>query len=491
MIKTRHIFLDVKNFLDENLKSNPPKNLKYDLKVFYNLISYIEQLSMYTEEEHVRISQRNLTNFLNISKETLNKYIKYLISIYLIHRTSCYNISEKEKISYGYKFCNEVIFTTFEKYCYSYESETGLKEFNLNDVGVKYTFDNISNLKVDLNSAIKKLNNLYFNEDISMRKCKSSSNGLYDLAIGKYFISRGKDSDRIYSSFTGISKRVSEFVYFKGKQLSEIDAKSSQLLILSYLTRNVKSDFHKIVKEQDFYIWMLDRVSNLLKDSDKEYVVYNSKLKRVGEYLKPEMLTRDFIKGEVYKSMFSFFGGNSCTTRIFKKFFTPVIDEFYTLLNNYNQTNCIEISPAAFLQRFEAGVFINAFIELNDNGIECFTKHDSICFLSQDYTAVLECLIKHYALNGMDDIKDFLKEKLYYKTLTHELEPVKIYNIEQEFKTLKTQVESDKLNFYNKKTKEFFNGTKVEFIEKFNLLNSSVNRLILGNAKSYLSWIVV
>ena len=225
MLTTRHIFIDVKNYLDENLKVNPPKNLKYDLKVFYNLISYVEQHLMYTEEEHVRISQKNLTKFLCISKETLNKYVLYLISICLIHRTSCYNISEKEKVSYGYKFCNEVIFTTFEKYCYSYESNNGLKEFNLKDAGVSYTLKNISKLTVDLNSAIQKLNGLYFNNDISIRKCKSSANGLYDLAINKYFISRGEDSNRIYSSFTGISKRVSEFVYFKGKQLSEIDAK--------------------------------------------------------------------------------------------------------------------------------------------------------------------------------------------------------------------------------------------------------------------------
>lgn len=39
---TKHIFDDIKLVLDYNLISNPPKNIKYDLKTFYNLLSYID-----------------------------------------------------------------------------------------------------------------------------------------------------------------------------------------------------------------------------------------------------------------------------------------------------------------------------------------------------------------------------------------------------------------------------------------------------------------
>lgn len=173
---------------------------------------------------------------------------------------------------------------------------------------------------------------------------------------------RNSTNNRLDTNLTNLPAPLFDHL-LKENGMVELDLMNSQPALLSHILKTdmVQGEdiklFHSLTNKTGFY----------------EYMAQNT------------LLTRDDAKIMIFQVFFGVANGRSNLNKIFRELF-PTVDNW---INNYKAKNPKKGSFAILLQRLESNLFIdNIYYPLLQQGIVCFTKHDSVSFFAKDYDKV-------------------------------------------------------------------------------------------------------
>jgi hypothetical protein len=199
--------------------------------------------------------------------------------------------------------------------------------------------------------------NCFFQKEESLFKLKCRLSAILQLT-NRRFIKKGIKVDRIYNSFSNLSKISRKHLHIKGTYFKSIDIKNCQPLLLSYYilqTGGVIDDLYlDNCEEGILYETLMDE--ELIKDMTKE---------QYEEY-------RNSIKVQTYKNIYFNLNKNADITIRFANLYPNV----YYFLDNYYQHN-LEETMASNLQNIEASIFNNI---VAPKSIGYYTLFDAIYF---------------------------------------------------------------------------------------------------------------
>lgn len=200
-------------------------------------------------------------------------------------------------------------------------------------------------------------NNCLFNKQQSLFNLKCRLSAILQLS-NRRFINKGKKVDRIYNSFSNLSRISRKHLHIKGSYFKSIDIKNCQPLLLSYyILQNggiIDDLYLNMCEEGKFYESLMDE--SLIKDMNKE---------QYEEY-------RDNIKIETYKNILFFLNKEAEITKKFANLYPNI----YYFMDNYYRHN-LEETMASNLQNIEASIFNNI---VAPKSIGYYTLFDAIYF---------------------------------------------------------------------------------------------------------------
>lgn len=188
----------------------------------------------------------------------------------------------------------------------------------------------------------------------------------------KRFIKKGEKVDRIYHSFTNLSRISRKYLNIKGKTFYSLDIANCQPLLLCYYIISqggvIDDNYLKACEDGLFYETLMD--SEYVKTlNDEQYEEY-----------------RDEIKVSTYKCIyFDFKKGKPIVNK-----FAEMYPNTYYFLDNFYQT-ITDITMASILQNIEASIF-NTIEPVKSNYY--FTLFDAIYFNNWEDSISIECEIK-------------------------------------------------------------------------------------------------
>ncbi len=216
--------------------------------------------------------------------------------------------------------------------------------------------------KIDYKNAIideikKYKEECMFNKQESINKLKHRLSAILQLS-NKRYIKKGKKVNRIYNSFSNLSRISRKHLTIKGQYFKSIDIKNCQPLLLSYFilqSGDIIDDIYlEVCQNGTFYETLMD----------------TELIEKMNEYQYEEY--RIFLKEEVYKNILFNLNKNTDITIKFAELYPNV----YYFLDNYYKYN-LEETMASNLQNLEASIFNN--IEA-PKSIGYFTLFDAIYF---------------------------------------------------------------------------------------------------------------
>ena len=181
------------------------------------------------------------------------------------------------------------------------------------------------------------------------------------------FASKGDSVDRVYSSFSSLSKISRKFITYNGKPFYEVDIKNCQpLLLICLLIENgysIDSDYVKNVVSGKFYESLMEEAKNQGYTTQKSIKSKNNEL----EFIDMMMNIRDDVKILCYSDIF--FAkklNNTNIVKVFKSLYPLVYDALKQLTEQEN-------TLANQLQNLEADIVLNVVPKS-----PYFTVHDAI-----------------------------------------------------------------------------------------------------------------
>jgi len=512
------ILTDIKKIIDFKLTKT---NENYYNDVLYSILDIIYSMQI-NNNNFIKISLPTFKSVLNIPTKQVKRHINFLIENNIINRSKLlFNGDTNRYETYKYKINKKVIdeINSFNFFIYevqdNYINEIDIaKNIRLTDNKILNLEHALNNTTIDVPTALETI----YNSDKSKISKINIALNVYKLYFGIHKLRYGNNVNRVYSAVTSISSIVHENIYINKKRVSEVDANSSMLTLISNKTRHVQSKLHQVIDNEDIYTWIMNRIKYKLSIEEKTYpleheieneLTYTNKLYKLNDeklyrrkngvfrfyenekwyYIKHQDITRDLIKKQVYASIFSGFNKTSMVSEIIHESFGNAINEIFKEANINIHDKDKGSKLAIYIYNIESNIWINTASELITLGINVITKHDSILFLKKDTQIVKETLHKHMTSNG---IKNY---KLTFKLREMDELPItpKIiinYKIRR-YSSSNGNIKTVKYNFYNKKTTERYTGTQNNFINIFKLNKGNVSKLINGTRKSTGGWIII
>lgn len=328
-----------------SIVDRPIKSQKLFVRNILDFLNYLDSVFI-TEEKETINSEIFIRYFTN------NYYIRYkdiLSELEIITKVphSDGTWYEKGKYSLKYKVHNKYL--EMDELCLVVIGE-GRKKYDRPmsiddrlDLDDRY-INTIDKLEINIVNAIEAEMNYCYENELPLSVLKIRLNRLFYLKQ-KRFIKKGNKVDRIYHSFTNISKVSRKHLNIK---MNYIDLKNSQPLILVYYLINngmLVDDNYKLDCEEGMFY---ERFYDLYNDID----------------------IRTKIKQNIYKSIFFGFNQNSLVNKRFKELYPST----WSSLNDISKT---DITLASRLQNIEAELFCNLVPKKSKN---YFTLFDAIYF---------------------------------------------------------------------------------------------------------------
>jgi len=519
------------------LLTKKEKNTTIKLYILYSIAELINSYNDYQEHANflsgVEIPISRFKSNLNISSTTFNLHILFLITNQIVWRSKLSYSTTNAVTStgsfyndtYRYDIHSDIPFNTCKKFIYTIDKEIHTPAFaqpTKYDLELNNLITVLNGVKIDFDAA---LDDVFLDSTRNNIATRHAATAIYNIAIQQFMITRGKKVNRVYSNITALPSSVHKYIYLDNKHVSEVDAVSSQLTLMSYLTRkqSLNSDFHSIIDDGIIYKYIIQKLKEqlnfeILNDNIKpkkdfeinEGLYYRNTLYKINKlpfrrrkagvlqyidsnnkwnYIHRNKITKKIIKPLVFAAIFSGFDNNNAISKIFHSEFNSVINVFYDTvgITEYDMKNKLVGSVAAtFLQNLEAKIWIGAASELISKGIPVLTKHDSMLFNLKYKITVNDILVKHYKLNGIN-IKS---TQLGLTENSNEIEftPSPIEVVELDINKRLTKLHGVKYKFKNKITNEIIEVTLNEFKINYCISSSSVSRLLKGKLKSIKGW---
>jgi hypothetical protein len=191
-----------------------------------------------------------------------------------------------------------------------------------------------------------------------------------NLRTGNIHVGRNRTNNRLDTNLTNMPSCLYN-VIAEANNLMQVDAVNSQYAILADIMKNegIESDFIKDAQDGNLYENVEEKLN--LKD-------------------------RDAAKKGLMQVIFapSFYGGG------FKDGLKKLYPELIAFSDGYKEDKGHN-QLAIMLQKFESGMYIDEISnELQQNGVECTSKHDSIICRASDVDVVLDTMKEKMMLNG-------------------------------------------------------------------------------------------
>jgi len=297
----------------------PIKNTNIAIKNILEFLRYVDILLSLKGKSVITLSQKVLIEHL--SRNEYKSYMNLLKEIEVITEVpyedgTFYNkekhLSKKYRIHNQYlqqEVCIVIFGRKYSKIEYQIEGKYNSKLVNT-----------IKNMDIDIKSAIQ--------DEIKNKKDNNSLRSRLNRVLNLYskrFISKGIKVNRVYHSFSNISKISRKHLHIKGNRFNNIDVRCCQPLLLCY---------HLIKNNMEI---------------DEQYI-YDCQVGILYEnFITPE-LDRTSTKVELYKSIFFDFKPNSLIAKKFKSLYP----------NTYKSLEILdkdETKLACKLQNCEAEIF--------------------------------------------------------------------------------------------------------------------------------------
>jgi len=235
------------------------------------------------------------------------------------------------------------------------------------------------------------------NSNISNHKKKFNLLNIDNIANKEIFVSRGKNNNRIISSFTNLKSNIRKFCYIDGKELQSIDLQSSQLTLFVHYLKNKYNNpevlkFYNLVTEGDVYEHFLQRSKDL---NLEKYKIWNSG-NFSWDYI--EIKERRDVKREIFNFLYSKIKVNNSFKKYleidFPNVYKIIIDEKRLRRKTKMKNMAVE------LQKLESNIFIPVSDKYITKG--ALTVHDSIYFVPELYDDILKDLKISFKNNKID-----------------------------------------------------------------------------------------
>ena len=506
----RYILGDIQEIISNNLKIDKITEKGFiNESLLYDIIFLIEENlnSQLDINNGVEIYRDKWTNRLNLGYNTILRHIDWLVKYRIIWRSNLtFTPSDKgfKNDIRRYNIHKDIIINNYQRFVY-----TTYKDFNkiqnilpiIDSETKSNIYLNLLKISIDLESALKTI----YNIDMKYKGKKQQSFYTYQIAFQKFNIIQKSDEKRVFHTITSLSSELHKDLYIDNQQVSEIDARQSQLVLLSLITKNIDDSFYNDVHSTYIYD---DIVKYWKTKIEKEIFITNKNIKfryyddkdKITKYIEHYNINKNIIKPLVYASLFSGFNDKNYNpvTEYFKQIYPKLVEYIKA---NYPKENSLSNK----LQTFEASIWVTAFNKLSKNGIHCIIKHDAILFKQEDEYDVLSEVIKQYKINGLTINKRNIDKYLDININTKRIDKpfvkptlIIIDDFETEYKETQTEIQTEiQRSVGNTDLTEYtfihkdgstFTGIKSDFASKFNLDKKNLNKVITGKSKSIKGW---
>lgn len=245
----------------------------------------------------------------------------------------------------------------------------------------------LNDSEIDVYHAIEGEYNKYKEKesDLTLRTLKTKIAITKILSFSyRRFIRKGKNVNRIFNSFTNLSKVSRSCIKLDGNSFTEIDIPNCQPLLLLVLLSK-----YKIIPDEKYkndvlngcvYELLMEKAAEL--GIRKELISSFNKKNYTRKTEEFDFTKRKHVKVLSYRSIFFCLKneGKSPTARVFKELYPIVFD---ALKNNPNLND--EHNLAFHLQNLEAEVILNII-----PNCPYYTVHDSIAVINQEEVEVVK-----------------------------------------------------------------------------------------------------
>ncbi|MFY8170045.1 MAG: hypothetical protein ACOVK2_02895 [Candidatus Fonsibacter sp.] len=321
----------------------PISNTRIALKNIFDFLTYIDnKLSQNNNSTIIPISSSKLIEYF--SRDTYKQYMDILSELNIITKVPYDNGSfyQPGSLYLQYRVHNNYI-NSENLGIIILDNDRSKDEFSneiieLDDRYIK----TIKSLEINIKEAIKSEIEYFKTNNLSVSTLRNRISRLF-YTKRKRFIKQGKNVNRIYHSFSNVSKVSRKHINIK---MVDVDIKNCQPLLLVYLLKNnnmlIDDNYQSDCEEGLFY---------------ENFIGING-------------FDRDQSKVALYKNIFFGFNRNSK----FNKRFNELYPNTWNLLNEINNS---DVSLASKLQNIESELFNNLIPKKSKH---YFTLFDAIYF---------------------------------------------------------------------------------------------------------------
>jgi hypothetical protein len=303
----------------------PILNTRIALKNIFDFLTYIDnRLSINNESTILPISSATIISYF--SRDTYKEYLNILKDLKIITAIPYDNGSfyAKGQLNTQYRIHNEYI-NKEDLAIIILEEDRSKEEFTNEIIELDERYiKTIKSLEINIKDAVSAEIENFKNNNLSVSTLRNRISRLF-YTKRKRFIKKGKNVDRIYHSFSNISKVSRKHINIK---MFDVDIKNCQPLLLVYLLKS----------------------NNMLLDDNYQLDCENGIFYE--NFIGINGFDRDQSKVALYKNIF--FGFNKRS--LFNKRFNELYPNTWSSLNEISKS---DISLASQLQNIESELFNN------------------------------------------------------------------------------------------------------------------------------------
>ena len=362
---TKFIYINDLDLISNLLSIKLPiENKRIALRNILDFLTYIDNKINIKGNTLISISSKELIKYFN--RDNYKEYMKILKELEIISDVPYLDgtFYKKGSLYKQYRVHNEYL-NKENLAIIVLEDDRSKERFNNEIEGLDERYiKTIKNLEINVKEAIKAEMEYYKEKDLTIFNLRNRiSRILYTRR--RRFIKKGKSVDRIYHSFSNVSKVSRKYINIK---MFDVDIKNCQPLLLVALLKQLNLEF-------DIEYKFDCEIGNFYE-----------------QFIGIKNYTRDDVKEQLYKNIFFGFNRNNIINKEFKKIYP----------NTWNSLSIIKesnISLASQLQNLESELFNNLIPKKSKH---FFTLFDSIYFDNiNDIQKIIEEINKFFNDKGI------------------------------------------------------------------------------------------
>jgi len=438
-------------YTDETKKKNSKFYIPYfDINILYAILNFITKQQTTDHEGFTILNSEILRTDLSYEYKL---YFEFLIESNIIYSNNYSNHDNPENkiTSKGFKIVKNDSYNFFTlnshrkiikfNYIGKIKSSKKSTKIETESIVVNKTNTNLDELINSLNGQLKNIRIDKHVKPFLLSQLKSNEININSYTRSLAFVESINDvnnnklfgysnNGRIYSPFILAKSELRPYVYYEkyGRKtyFDILDMDSAQPTLLSNALKHVKSKYHNIIKNEDIYTYLIDK----LKETETETEYYDTVQveSRENKYITTkypiETLTRDKVKVLFYKSLFSRFTSRNSINALLKKLFPEIVlaskqlTKDLRVKDNLNKKVSDGSIFSTYLQTLESDLFNEVSKRAVAENIVVIPLYDGLAYLPQQAEE----------LNGI--IKDVFKTltyKMHYEcNINHKQEQKKI-----------------------------------------------------------------